>query len=187
LYDTVRPVTSNPTALIVELSMDTATLSQVGLDECIAVAHLCRCALEESLSFDEHMDAIAHVEDELDVVVDEEDADAAVAHESDVVGELADLTLVESRGWFVEEYIGRVGRQGTCHAYATLDSVRQRGRRPVCPLAEVELGNETVGSFTSGLRPLAGADRGDGDVLADREAVEQVPVLKRARQAVARS
>ena len=97
------------------------------------------------------MDAIAYVENEAHVVIDKEHADTAIAHKSDVVGELADLTLIEPGGRLVEKHIGRIGRQGASHAHSALNSVRKCGCGSVGPLPEVELLNEAVGSFASGL------------------------------------
>ena len=112
------------------------------------------------------MDAIAHVEDELDIVIDKQNADTAVAHKSDVVGELADLTLIEPGGRLVEKNVGRVGRQSACNAYSSLDAMGQRGRGSVRPLTEMEFLNQAIGSLTGGLGLLPGADCGYSDVLA---------------------
>ena len=58
----------------------------------------------------EHVDVVAHVEHERDVVVDQEDAGAGDADVADPVAEPLALGGVEARGRFVEEEDLRVGR-----------------------------------------------------------------------------
>ena len=58
----------------------------------------------------EHVDVVAHVEHERDVVVDEEDAGAGEADVADPVAEPLALGGVEAGGRFVEEQDLRFGR-----------------------------------------------------------------------------
>jgi hypothetical protein len=83
--------------------MDTATPSEVGLDELFAPAHFIRGALKESLALDQNMDAIADIKDETNIVVDEKDAQTPVPQRPDVIREVADLAFVEACCRLIEQ------------------------------------------------------------------------------------
>ena len=109
--------------------MDTAAPSEIGLDEFLAVANLFGGAFEQCLALHEDVDAIADLEDETNIVVNEQDTESAVTQFSDPIGELADLALIEPGGRLIEQDVRRVACQGSCDANKSFNAVRQRASR----------------------------------------------------------
>ena len=148
-------------------------------------ADLCRRPLRECHALVEHVDPVADVEDERDVVVDEQDAGAVLLHGANRGGEARDLRLGEPRGRLVHEHEARLGGERASDAEPPLVTVRDRRRGLARIRGQVEEREKLVGA-PRGL-PLRGADaeRGDLDVLPHRQPAEGVAVLERPRETVA--
>ena len=91
--------------------MYTATPSEIGLNEFVAVSDLVGGAFDQCLAFNEDVDAIADLEDETHVVVNEEHSEAAIAQLADPIGELPDFTLVQASRGLIEQDVRRIAGQ----------------------------------------------------------------------------
>src|SRR4051812_25177118 len=90
------------------------------------------------------MDPFAHLEDESDVVIDEQDTGAALADGGDGRGEARYLRLGQAGRRLVHEDESWFRRQGPGDSQPPLVSVRERGGRLVGVLGEPEQSEELL-------------------------------------------
>src|SRR5690242_3276822 len=104
-----------------------AALPEVGGDHLLVAADLARRANRDRLAVIEHLDPLAHTEDDAHVVLDEEHAAAeVVADACDRLGELQALVVVEPGRGLVEQEKTWRARDGARNADAALLAVGQR-------------------------------------------------------------
>ena len=113
-------------------------LAEVGGGDAEMRADLVRRPLGERRSLVEHVDALADLEHERDVVVDEQHAGAAVADGADRGREARHLRLGKAGRRLVHQHEARLGRECPGDAEPPLVAVRQRRRRSVGVRGEAE-------------------------------------------------
>ena len=144
--------------------------TQVRVDHRGVAGDLRRSALRDLSPEVQHDDAVAGLQQQRHVVLDEEDPDAAAAgHRSDRGAELGAFVVVQPRGRLVQQQHRGLGDQRTGDADEPCHAVGQRRR----PLVE-HVGsrpNSSMSSFISvvGLRPTRhGRDRAGSTAAPDR-------------------
>src|SRR5215207_3264004 len=171
--------------------------AEIGPDHVGVALHLLRCALGKRATAVEDEDAIGDLHDELHVVLDEHDGDAAVRDLPDEPVELRRLDGVAARRRLVEEQHLGLGGERAGDLEALQRAVGQGARRRLAALAEAQEGEEL---FRRGARlavlpqdggqaeevdqerlPLAQM-AADHHVLAGGHAAEDLEVLERARE-----
>ena len=165
--------------------------AEVGLDDAGVAAHLAGRALGDLPPEVEDDDAVAGLQQQRHVVLDDEDADAPSARRRpDRRAELGGLPAVEAGRRLVEQQHGRLGDERTGDADETGHAVRQRRRPLVEHVAEPELLDELVDERCA--RPPPRPDEvdeippgrlvvgGDEQVVAHRQLLEQLDRLPRA-------
>ena len=165
--------------------MDTATPSEIGLNEFVAVSDLVGGAFDQCLAFNEDVDAIADLEDETHVVVNEEHSEAAIAQFADPIGELPDFTLVQASRGLIEQDVRRIAGQRSCDAHEALNTVWKGSSSMRSTPPKSEGIEKTLRSCQCRPVRLASAHCRHDDVLANGQTAEEVAMLKGSRQTIA--
>ena len=172
----------------------TVVRAEVRLDDARVVADRVGRALRDRVPEVERDDAVAGLQDQRHVVLDDEHADPAPrGQRTDHAAELGRFVGVEARGGLVEQEHGRFGHERAGDADEARDTVRQRRRPHVEHVAELQLLDDLV--HERGRRraprpeqvgevgPPRLVVRRDEQVLAHRHLLEQLDGLPRPHDA----
>ena len=131
----------------------------------------------------EHVDVVAHVEHERDVVVDQQDARAGEADVADPVAEPLALGGVEAGRRLVEQEDLRFGRAGAGDRHELALALAEVTGVAVAEVGDADEVERTLHGAVLG-RALD-AERRGADVLLDAEVVVELERLERASEAAA--
>tara|TARA_A100000171_G_scaffold43757_1_gene46020 strand:- start:1536 stop:2291 length:756 start_codon:yes stop_codon:yes gene_type:complete len=146
--------------------------SEVGAADLLGVDELLGCSLGEDAAVGEDVGAITDAEGLLDIVVGDEDGDAALGELSDFFLEVFDGDGVDAGEWFVEEDELWVGDEGAGDLEFAAFAAGAGAGEVVCFVGEAELFEELGGaSFAIGAGELECLEDGQ-EVLLAGEALE---------------
>src|SRR5437660_12450073 len=102
--------------------------SEIGAQDFLVAVDLLGLSLGDLLAMVEHDDIIGNLVDDVELVLDQKDRDAAVAQAADLVGELERLGRVHSRGRLVEQQEHGLADEGAGDLEAAAVRVGERTR-----------------------------------------------------------
>src|SRR5450830_1577178 len=157
--------------------------TEIRVDDLLVIGHLARRALGNLLAVVDADEAVRDGHDDAHDVLDDEDRDAVLMdllHDRD---RLLDFCRVQAGEVLVEKEELRLCREGAGHFEAFSHAERQAPGEAVAPRFHLCEGGRFQSHRARLLAAVGAAERGDHDVLEDREAGEGLDDLERPGQA----
>src|SRR5439155_4935004 len=153
--------------------------AEVGRCHVEVAANLLRRAGRKRSASVQHVNAVADIHDQRNVVVDEEHTGLdLVAYRPDDLGEFRHLVLVQTGGRLVHQDEARLRGESARDPELPFLPVRQERRREVGPRRNPEHLQQRVGPPPRRRSPGADSERRHLHVLADREPAEEMSLLE---------